>query len=287
MKTFSTFLFFCLLYSAHGQQVQLQWTKTNILLGEPLTLKLRATITPGQVPTFFFIDTLPHFEVLNRSAIDTIQSGQQLILSQTVTLTSWDSGSWQVPSLMTDLVPSGPVKINVNYTDPWNPNQPYHDIKGIVPVKKPGQSTWWWYIVGAIVLIALFLLFFPAGKKDKTASELDSHAYKKALEQLARLQGANVASVNIKQYHTELINIFRSYLKGAKGIQSFSKTTDDLSVKLQDLKMPSQEYNQLVQALRLSDLVKFAQYNPESRMNTDSFDTIKESITIIENQNAV
>ena len=177
-----------------------------------------------------------------------------------------------------------PIVLDVVYTSPWNPNQPYHDIKGIVPVKQPGRSTWWWYVIGLAVLVALFLLFFPEGKKEK-AIELDRNAYRKAMQQLEKLQKDGIASANVKQYYTDLINIFRGYLKGAKGIQSFSKTTDDLNIQLQALKIP--EYNQLVQTLRLSDLVKFAQYKPEVNMNQEAFNIIKQSITTIEHQNAV
>ena len=206
-------------------------------------------------------------------------------MTQTVTITSWDSGSWQLPGVIRNGKGEQLVTIEVGYTKPWDPKQPYHDIKGIIPVEKPGQSTWWWYVIGAAVLVALFLLFFPEAKTEKK-SELDTHAFRKAMQQLNKLQADKVASANVKQYYTELINIFRGYLKGAKGIRSFSKTTDDLSIQLQSLKMPS-GYNELVQTLRLGDLVKFAQYKPEAKVNDEAFNTIKESITTIEHNNAV
>jgi hypothetical protein len=93
--------------------------------------------------------------------------------------------------------------------------------------------------------------------------------------------------VNVKQYYTELINIFRIYLRSGKGIQSLTKTTDDLSIQLQSLKIPQAEYTKLVQTLRLSDLVKFAQYKPDGQLNNESFTTIKESINTIEGRHAV
>lgn len=252
-----------------------------------MQVKIEAMVANGQSSDLFSIDTLPHFEVLEQSKIDTTIIGDRLQLSRLLTITSWDSGQWEFPTVIKNGTPSEPILIHVNYTSPWDSTKPYHDIKGIVPVKNPGTSTWWWYVIGAALLVALFFLFFPEGKKDKTVSELDSNAYKKAMQQLNKLESENIASVNVKQYYTELIMIFRTYLKGAKGIQSFSKTTDDLSIQLQALKMPQQEYNNLLQALRLSDLVKFAQYRPEEQMVRDSFNTIKESITSIESRNAV
>jgi hypothetical protein len=280
----------CLLLLANclpAQEVRFSFGKKNILLGEPLTMTIDAVIGAGQNGDLFSIDTLPHFEVLNQGKIDTSMEGGGLRLKQTVVITSWDSGSWQLPSIIRDGQAGQPVTIEVSYTSPWDPNQPYHDIKGITPVEKPGQSTWWWYLIGLAVLVALFLLFFPEGKKDKNAVQLDSKAYTKAVQALDRLQKEGTVNANVKQYHTELVDIFRTYLKNGKGIQSFSKTTDDLSIQLQSLKMPQADYNNLVQTLRLSDLVKFAQYRPEGQINTDAFQTIKQSITTIEGRHAV
>lgn len=282
-------LLFLLLFSfsLFAQEVKFSFEKRQILLGEPLTMTVEATIGAGQNSDLFSIDTLPHFEVLSQGKIDTGREGGSLKLKQTVIITSWDSGSWQLPAVISNGRAAQPVTIAVAYTTPWDPAQPYHDIKGITPVENPGHSTWWWYLIGLAVLVALFLLFFPEGKKDKTAIQLDSGAYKKAMQALEKLQREGSASANAKQYYTELINIFRMYLKSGKGIQSFSKTTDDLSIQLQSLKLPPAAYNNLLQTLRLSDLVKFAQYRPEAPVNTDSFNTIKESINTIEGRNAV
>jgi len=287
MRTLFTFCFSLFVFFLSAQEVRFSFDKTNILLGEPIKMTIEAVLGAGQNSDLFSIDTLPHFEVLDQSKIDTSMQGGRLRLKQLVVITSWDSGSWQLPAVIKDGKAMQPVAIEVSYTSPWDPKQPYHDIKGIAPVKNPGQSTWWWYVIGLAVLIALFLLFFPEGKKDKTASELDAAAYKKAMQALEKLQKDNLAAGNVKQYYTELINIFRTYLKGAKGIQSFSKTTDDLSIQLQTLKMPQADYNNLVQTLRLSDLVKFAQYKPDDNANNNAFNTIKESINTIEGRNAV
>jgi hypothetical protein len=270
-----------------AQEVKFSFDKTNILLGEPIKMTIEAVLGSGQNSDLFSIDTLPHFEVLDQSKIDTAMQAGVVRLKQVVVITSWDSGSWQLPGVIRDGKAMQPVDIEVSYTNPWDPKQPYHDIKGIAPVKNPGRSTWWWYVIGLAVLIALFLLFFPEGKKDKTVSELDAAAYKKAMLALDKLQKDGSSSDNVKQYYTELINIFRTYIKGAKGIQSFSKTTDDLSIQLQALKMPQSDYNNLVQTLRLSDLVKFAQYKPDGNTNNNAFNTIKESINTIERRNAV
>ncbi|HEU4902417.1 MAG TPA: hypothetical protein VFT06_06475 [Flavisolibacter sp.] len=282
------FFAFCLLLIAHwlpAQVINLSYDKQRILLGEQIGVTVKAFVDKGKSLDNFPLDTIPHFEVLLSSKVDTAVVSGTLQLSQTLTITSWDSGRWNVPTVIAGGVPSKPIAIDVAFTSPWNPAQPYHDIKGIVPVKNPGKSTWWWYVIGLAVLIALFLLFFPGDKKEKGELEVDKSAYKKALLQLEKLEKEKPADA--RQYYTELVNIFRAYLKGAKGIQSFSKTTDDLSIQLQAQKMPPTDYNQLVQALRLSDLVKFAAYRPDEGMNRTALNTIKQSIMTIENGHAV
>lgn len=278
---FSLFFFVVLVANfLHAQDVRFSFDKQKILLGEPIQLKIEAVLGAGQGSDLFSRDTLPHFEVLDQSRIDTVREGGGIHLTQTMSITSWDSGSWKLPSLIHNGVASQPVVIEVGYTSPWDAKQPYHDIKSIIPVKHPGQTTWWWYLIGLAVLGGLFLLFFPPGKKGREEPKLDSSAYKKAMQQLEALQKRPGSGA--KEYYTELVNIFRTYLKGAKGIQSFSKTTDDLSIQLQPLKLPQTQYNGLVQTLRLSDLVKFAQYRPENSSNDEAFNTIKQSITSIE-----
>ncbi|HEV7332202.1 MAG TPA: hypothetical protein VGN63_14290 [Flavisolibacter sp.] len=279
---------FCLLFlslTLPAQVVNLSYDKQRILLGEQIGVTVKAFVDKGATLTSFPIDTLPHLEVLEESRIDTTMVGETMQLSQTLIVTSWDSGRWNIPTVIANGNPTRTVSLDVAFTSPWNPNQPYHDIKGIVPVENPGHSTWWWYLVGLAVLIALFLLFFPKGKGEKKEVELDKKAYRKAMEELARLEKESPADAKV--FYTELVNIFRTYLKGAKGIQSFSKTTDDLSIQLQSQKLPSADYNALVQTLRLSDLAKFAAYRPDNGMSKQSLSIIKQSITTIEQAHAV
>jgi HJR/Mrr/RecB family endonuclease len=80
-----------------------------------------------------------------------------------------------------------------------------------------------------------------------------------------------------------LIDTFRLYVHQRKGIHSFQKTTDDLNVQLKQLTLPTGEYNELVQVLRLSDVVKFAKYIPAASENEHALEQIKKSIIAIEN----
>lgn len=280
----------CLLLTtltAYVQPVTATVDRTKILIGEKIQLQLKGTFEKTGNVSWFTIDTIPHFEIMERQKVDSQQNQNTLTLTQIFILTSWDSGRWQIPSLQLGSSGTQPISITVGYT-PFDVKKPYNDIKDIVEVKKPEQSTWYWYLIGAVLLIVLFLLFFPSGKKQENAvEEIDWNAYKKAMLQLEKIQEENWADKNVKEYYTQLIHVFRQYVQARKGIHSFSKTTDDLVIQLLQLKMPATVHSKLLQTLRLSDLVKFAKYVPTESENSESFNNIVNSIRIIEQGNAV
>lgn len=281
---FFVFLFFCVpLFAQKGNSVSASVDKETILIGEPLELTLSATFSNAHVPSFFVLDSMLHFEIRNRSKVDTQTTAGQTILKQTLTLTSWDSGGWLIPALSIAGLKgpaTKPIPINVAYT-PVAPGKEYNDIKDIIEVEKPPRETWYWYVIGVVLLLLIGLLLFPKKKKEAVAeNRIQEGAYKTALNELERLR--STTSPDDKVYFTQLIQIFRTYLQRGKGIHSFQQTTDDLSRQLQTLSLPHEDLKKLVATLQLSDFVKFAQYNATADEQDRSWYQIKESITAIE-----
>jgi hypothetical protein len=79
------------------------------------------------------------------------------------------------------------------------------------------------------------------------------------------------------------VQIFREYLHKRKNIYSFSKTTEDLSIQIEKLKMDEDQYQQLIQSLMVSDFVKYAKYQASEEEKSNSLKSIRESIVAIEN----
>jgi LPXTG-motif cell wall-anchored protein len=274
------------LWSQEGISVSASLDKNAIVIGEQLHLNLQANFPQTVQPFFFTIDSLAHFEMLNRSKIDTQTTDKGIQLQQTITLTSWDSGTWQIPAFRLPDSRSARTQtlaVQVNFS-PMDPNQPYHDVKDILNVQQPGRTTWYWYVIGAILLLLLFLLLFPKKKKEAAAPVSHPDAYRQAITQLEKLKKEK--ATDGKLYFTELVLIFRNYLQQRKGIQSHSKTTDDLSRQIRQLKLKEANYNTLVQTLQLSDFVKFAQYDPTPEEKEDALETIKKTIVQIEQTKA-
>lgn len=281
------FLFLLVFIYAAGQSqvpaLNATADKQKIVIGEPFRLTLTAVVPAGKPIAWFAVDTLPHFEIQDRSKVDSLLKGELLQLSQTLKITSWDSGQWQIPSFSLPDVKkkTPPIPITVTFSS-FDPTQDYHDIKDILEVPRPARTTWYWFLIGALLLALLFLLLFP-GKKDKKALAFvpDAGAYKTALAQLSALE-KEAASKEAGRFYTELVGIFRTYLKQRKGIESFQKTTDDLCIQLKNVDLPTENFGPLVQTLRMSDLVKFAKFVPAGEENRESIRIIKNAITVIE-----
>jgi hypothetical protein len=256
--------------------------KNKILIGEQLVLTLEANIPQNEPIRFFYIDTIPHFEFIAKPPIDTTNTSDGTILRQAIRITSFDSGHWVIPAFVlgeqgvTDSIP-----IDVVFSD-FNPEQDYHDIKDIIEVEpKQEKKNWWtWYAVGGGLLLIILLLILLRKKKpvvQPVAPPID--AFTEAMQKLEKL---NRGKLDPKEYYSQLVDIFRVYVLKKKGIHSLQNTTDDLVVQLRGIPVAREQFEKLAQALRLSDFVKFAKYNPSVEDDRQVFDTIKATITLIE-----
>ena len=253
------------------------------MIGEQIHLTLEADFPLQEPMRFFTIDSIPHFEILERKKIDTVDDRGGIKLSQSLILTSFDSGHWAIPSfqLPADIpMYTDSIAVDVGFST-FDPNQDYHDIKDVidVQVKEKKKETWYWYVAASALLIAA-IIYFLTRKKSKPAARIPFvDPYKEAKQELEKLRKENLSS---KAFYTRLVDIFRLYISRRKGIASLQKTTDDLVVQIRSLKLPTEEFNQLAQSLRMSDYVKFAKFEPTENDKTSSFKTIKDFIDNIE-----
>jgi len=278
------FLFFTTLSQAQEKIViRANVDKSNIVLGEQIHLTLEAKFPPHNPMRFFNIDSIVHFEILNRNKIDTIDNEEGIRLSQSLTLTSFDSGHWVIPPF--ELMGDSPmltdsIAIDVGFS-PFDPNQDYHDIKDVidVPQEKKKKNDWYWYVAASILLVAAIIYLLARKKKKPIPKVAIVDPFTEARQELEKLRRESLPS---KLFYTRLVDIFRLYISRRKGIESLQKTTDDLVGQLRALNLPTESFNRLAQALRMSDFVKFAKYEPGTDDKTDSFNTIKSSIESIQ-----
>src|SRR5580700_11247823 len=103
MKRFlAHIVFLSLWFSPAGSalaQVKATVDKQHILIGEPIHLMLEATVKGNNPLTWPPLDSLPHFDLVEKGAADSTVSPDQRYFRQYLTVTSFDSGTWSIPRL--------------------------------------------------------------------------------------------------------------------------------------------------------------------------------------------
>ena len=114
--------------------------RDQILIGEPVKLTFEVRIPLGQTYTWFNLDTIPHFDIIDKGKTDTTDNIDGKQFHQELTITSFDSGTVVIPPMpikvagktyATDSIP-----IEVSYA-PLDISKDYRDIKEIEEVPKP------------------------------------------------------------------------------------------------------------------------------------------------------
>lgn len=270
--------------------------KEDILIGEQLEYKVVATY-PGNVFKVQWItvpDSMPHFELVDKTKIDTSTENGKTILSQTLTLTSFDSGRWATPAFMINFDPvkddatinlfTDSLAINVGYAPADSTNQ-LRDIKPIMDVTI--KNYLWYYIAGALLLAALITVllwrYFKNRKKQPKAEFKGKLSpYDEAMQELEKLKNTNLQQADaVKNYHSKLAAIIKWYISRKQQFNVMNKTTGDILLHLTDNNLPKDTIAATAEALRMGDAVKFAKYLPPQTESGDALQKIKAVINFI------
>lgn len=259
--------------------------KDTILLGEPfwLTLEIRAPMNSNVAP--FKVDSIPHFEFLKKDSVWRGEEGGATVIRQFFQLTSFDSGQWVIPPFeLRQFVKTNSLLVNVVFTRPFDPSQPYHDIQDVrsVPISK-SQLLLWIALALALILFIVIIIYFATNKKLKFLSQWQKDPpYEAAIKGLKNLKAQKPEE---KVFYENLINIFRTYVLRRTRIESLHQTSNDLVEKLKPLYSEEQDtikYSSISQVLFLSDFVKFAKYDPDDSETESAYEVIEQSINHIE-----
>ncbi len=280
------FFLFAGVTNAGAQQattVSIRADKSKILIGEPVTLTLEATIPANEPIRFFVLDTFPHFEFLNKKKTDTTDKKGGTFLRQVIQVTSFDSGRWVIPSLaLTEGIQTDSIPIDVVFSD-FDPNQPYHDIKDIEDIEPEAveQDSWWYIAAAAVVLLLALMYMLTRRKRKQPVQQPMLSPYEEAIEELKKIR---INKPEHKRYYSALGDIFRVYLWRRMSIGSLQQTTAELLPQLRQTALSKQEQEQIGQALLLGDFVKFARYNPLAEEDEQSFEAVLETIERLESR---
>lgn len=294
-----TSFYICLLllvtsFSATAQQISTSVDRNNILIGEPIDFRIRFTLPSSAYKVEFNApDSFPHFEMMDKKKFDSTAQKEFFIVQQ-FKLTSWDSGSWVLPSIPVKLVSIGDNKsvslltdsiaIEVGYA-PADSTGELRDIKPVMDVFYVDRS--WIYIAAAILagLILLWLLIRylrrrPRKVKDPYAGKRS--AYEEAMKALDNLQPGDIKSQDdAKVFYTSLGEIFKRYYVRKKSINLQTKTTAEVLLALRKANVGANTLGFVETALTTGDAAKFAKYLPPAQDSDQCKNIVRQAITQI------
>lgn len=135
------------------------------------------------------------------------------------------------------------------------------------PVQLPSKwydfiPEWWiWPVLGLLAIALGFVLFllFRKGKAALQAQRRPIPPYELAVQRLNDLRDKRLLDKGqVKNYYTELIDIFRSYLEGRFGINAMEMPSKMILKKIRENREIHLSAAQMEQVLQLADFVKFA-----------------------------
>lgn len=230
-------------------------------------------------------DTLgtKHVEIVEKSKIDTTipdksSNNYQLVQSQILTITSFDSGFYAIPPLKfiingDSLHPkeTEPLLLQVN-------NISIDTTKAIKDIKPPLTVPYnWldvlkeylpligWTLLGIAVMIVIIYLLKKL-KKEKpivVAEQPKIPPHILALQELEKLREQKLwQEGKYKQYHSAISNITRLYIEERFKVNALEQTTDEILHSFKSVVIDNESKEKLKRILILSDLVKFAKEQP-------------------------
>lgn len=271
----------------HAQaEVQANVDKQQILLGEPFKLHIMVRLPLEHPGDTIGMGAMEHFEIVELSALDATKDAAGIQLQRTYTLTSFDSGRWAIPpfSIAIDekVYRSDSIYMNVTFSAD-TVIQEYHDLKDIQAVVVDTVNYWW--IVAAVVLLLALLLFWWWKKRKHKDPVIQRYThlspYEEAMKLLDDLEKEPLSS---KEKYTRLTYIFRIFLHRKNGWNAMRKSSMELYVELEKSKLSQDDYLKLGQTLRLSNMVKFAKYEPVQETDKEQVAIIRQTITSLNSE---
>lgn len=269
--------------SAQDVVVKATMDSTAMLIGHQTKLTLELT-KPLDADIAFpmVLDTLvDKVEVLSRSAIDTTMiTPTRQHLSQELLVTSFDSGFYYIPPFEFEIqAQSGGGALKTNplvlkmYTYQIDSLNAIFDIKPMKKIKFTFQEflpyLMWWVIISLIILLGIAIYWRMKNKQPLFAPkpEPKEPPYIIAFRELERIRAEKLwQKGEIKVFYTEVTDTLRTYLEGRYDVIAMEQTSDEILADIKKL-VEKEDFKKLEALLQLSDLVKFAKFQPMTDEN--------------------
>lgn len=250
----------------------------SILIGQQINLTISNAVNKTTKWPIYNDTIISGVEIINSSGMDTAEN----IISQTFTITAWDSGSYYIPPIQfSENSKTSGILLNVN-TVTLEEDAELKDIKQ--PMNAPiGWSEIWPWLLTIIVitLIIIILKKYVFGKKQnniKIVPKVIIPADVIALKELDKLEKAKIwEKGDIKKYHTKLSEIIRRYTEDRFSFIALELTTYEIIEELSN-KVTNDQLASISLLLQRADLAKFAKSKPSDSENIESMQLAKDFV---------
>lgn len=287
-------LFFAIPVSAQKPVVKVSIDTTRILIGDQVNILLQLEQNKNDQYQFPLLrDTIvTNVEILSLSQIDTQELDLgRVLLRQRILVTSFDTGFYVIPpfyfpnlegfdSLRSKALPLEVLTLEIDTT------------KGIADIKLPYDVPLSFmeilpYLIVALLLIGIAIVIWymirkrkrkPVEEPVRVKPEEPAHLW--ALRNLDSLAKEKLwQKGKIKLYHSRLSEILRYYIEFRFDIKAMEQITSEImSAFKQQSSLSDDQFDNLLQSLEQSDLVKFAKWHPMPDENERSMEIAYEFI---------
>jgi LPXTG-motif cell wall-anchored protein len=264
--------------------VSAELDSSRIMIGDQVRLQLTVTHKPAvkvQKIDWTVLDEQDKIEVVAQGRLDTVSTSGDIILTQELILTSFDSGYHYIPPIpvsyiagdQSGTVQTGRLALEVSTFPIKSDTAGLAPIKTIIgePLRIQDLLPFLLLIVG-VALLGMVVGYFLRRRRKKEAPpepEVMRPAHEIAMKQLSELRDRKLWQQGaVKEYHSELTHIVREYLENRFEVRALESTTEETMTQLGDA-VESTWREKLRELLQTADLVKFAKATPPATFHDD------------------
>lgn len=278
---------FLLLPQAHGRSqsvsARARIDSTVFLVGDRIHVRVDLRHSKGLSISPMVGDSLEGFAVLGRSGLTSTSD----TTSQTeFVLARYDSGDAAIPPIPFLFYVPNDTASHVALTNqllvtiqtvPQDTSTSYRDIKPPIDVPMTWQEI---ALYAGITIIAAALCYLAWWWWKRRLRKLSGEAYVPpprpahliAMEALGDLKAKKLWQQGlVKEYYSELTEIFRRYFEQRYAVPSLEETTDETLAGLRTAGIGDSLVQPAELILRRADLVKFAKHHPTATEHEDSY----------------
>ena len=204
-------------------------------------------------------------------------------------LTAWDTGKFTTPDFSFDIMKNNEVDYSFKL-DPIDfeivsilttTNQAeFKDIKGPVPVKNifPFRETIYVFML-LVLMVAIVLVWRKriSPEYEKVNYNFLEDPYDRASRRIRELD----SSVLTKEYYSTLSHVLREYIETKYFIRTLEMTTEEIESTIEILEFEEENFIKIINILKKSDQVKYAQHAPIPEKMIQDKKEIEEIIQVI------